>query len=68
MYGSIGMNLKVLRLRNRLKQNEVARKTGISVYLISHYERNEMIPNEEKIKKLAEFYGVTVDEITEEST
>lgn len=67
MYGSIGMNLKVLRLRNRLKQNEVSRNTGISVYLISHYERNEMIPTKEKLEKLAQFYGVKVEDITEEN-
>lgn len=68
MYGSIGMNLKVLRLRNRYKQNDVARETGISVYLISHYERNEMGPTEEKLETLAQFYGVTVEEITEENS
>ncbi|MGM0776899.1 MAG: helix-turn-helix transcriptional regulator [Bacillota bacterium] len=67
MYGSIGMNLKVLRLRNRLKQDEVARKTGISRYLIGLYERNKMIPTEEKLEKLAKFYGVKVEDITEEN-
>lgn len=66
MYGSIGMNLKVLRLRNRYKQVEVAKYIGISTHLISRYERNELIPTQEKLKKFAEFYGVTVEDITEE--
>lgn len=66
MYGSIGMNLKVLRLRSRLKQDEVVRKTGITRTLISKYERNEMRPTEENLEKLAEFYGVPVEQITEE--
>lgn len=65
MYGSIGMNLKVLRLRNRLKQ--VALNTGISRYLIGLFERYKMIPTEEKLEKLAEFYGVSVEEITVEN-
>lgn len=67
MYGSIGMNLKVLRLRSRLKQDEVVRKTCITRTLISKYERNEMRPTEENLEKLAEFYGVPVEQITEEN-
>ncbi|MBG9550021.1 hypothetical protein ABE25_18215 [Cytobacillus firmus] len=65
MYGSIGMNLKVLRLRNRYKQDEVVNKTGINRTLISKYERNELLPTEENLEKLAKFYGVSVKDITE---
>lgn len=67
MYGSLGMNLKVLRLRNRLKQDEVAKATDISRYLIGLYERNKLIPSEEKLEKLAQLYGVSVEDITEEN-
>ncbi|MED1940806.1 helix-turn-helix domain-containing protein [Cytobacillus firmus] len=59
------MNLKVLRLRNRYKQDEVVNKTGINRTLISKYERNELLPTEENLEKLAKFYGVSVKDITE---
>ncbi|MGM0971700.1 MAG: helix-turn-helix domain-containing protein [Bacillota bacterium] len=49
------MNLKVLRLRNRLKQDEIFKKTGINRTLISKYERHEMLPNEEDLKSLQSF-------------
>lgn len=32
----------------------------------SKYERNEMIPAQEMLEKLAQFYGVTKEEINEE--
>lgn len=66
MYGSIGMNLKVLRLRNLLRQDEVARSIGISRNLIGLYERNKLRPTADNLVKLAQFYGVAVEDITEE--
>jgi transcriptional regulator with XRE-family HTH domain len=67
MYGSIGMNLKVLRLRNQLKQREIAKTLGVSIQLIGLYERNEVLPTEENLKKLAQLYGVKLEDITEEN-
>ncbi|MBN6887293.1 transcriptional regulator with XRE-family HTH domain [Cytobacillus horneckiae] len=33
---------------------------------MSWYERNITVPNEEMLKELADFYGVTVQQLTEE--
>lgn len=41
------MNLKIFRLRNRLKQQEVAQFLGVSLQLIALYERNKLRPTEE---------------------
>lgn len=68
MYGSIGMNLRILRLRSNLKQREVAAGTGISLHPISSYERNVNYPRRNNLEKLAEFYRVKVEEITEENS
>lgn len=65
MYGSIGMNLKMLRLKKRQTQKHVAESTGLSFRTISCYERNINIPKRSNLEKLAEFYGVSVEEISE---
>jgi transcriptional regulator with XRE-family HTH domain len=68
MYGSIGMNLRMLRVNKRLTQQEVAKSIGVSQDTISNYERNSRVPKKRNLLKLAEFYGVTEEEITEESS
>lgn len=68
MYGSVGMNLKMLRVKKQLTQQEVAKSIGVSQNTISNYERNSRLPKKRNLVKLAEFYGVTEEEITEESS
>lgn len=66
MIGSLGINLRVLRLTKNLTQFEVAYKLGISNCTLSRYERDIAMPNEQMLKKLADFYGVTVKQLIEE--
>ncbi|WP_113885790.1 MULTISPECIES: helix-turn-helix transcriptional regulator [Cytobacillus] len=66
MNGNLGMNLKILRLKKRLRQKHVAKAIGVSRNAISNYERNSNVPKKSNLEKLAEFYGVSVEDITEE--
>lgn len=55
--------LKELRKKAGLKQEDVAKKLGLSIYAISLYESNKRQPRFELIPKFAEMYGVTIEEI-----
>lgn len=62
--GNTGANLKLLRLINNLTQQEVANATGLNCGTISGAERNENNPQRKSLLKLAEFYGLTLEDIT----
>lgn len=57
----ISTQLKALRKESRMTQTELARATGISFSAISAYERGTRIPSPKVMKKLADFYGVSLD-------
>ncbi len=59
----IAENLKQLRSEKGLKQEELAKHIGINVQSISKWERGEALPNTFFLPSIAEFYGVTVDEL-----
>lgn len=63
MYGSIGINLRMLRFQKNMTQNEVAGATGINIRKLSNYECNKTKPSLEDLEKLAKFYGVTGEKI-----
>ena len=57
----LGKRLRELRGdRNRTK---VAKKVGISYSLLSFYESGERYPSEKNQQKLADYYGVSVDDL-----
>ncbi len=58
-----GKNLKYFREFSGLNQPELAKKIGTSQANISRWERDEVIPNIEFCAKMAEFYGITIDEL-----
>lgn len=53
--------LKELRKLARLSQQEVASFLGITSQAYGHYERGDRTPDPQTLKKLAEYFGVTVD-------
>lgn len=61
MKESIGNKLKTLRKSQRLTQQAVADKIGITRATISNYEINRRTPHLKDLQKLAEFYGVGLD-------
>lgn len=57
------MDLKNIRKSRHLSQQDVANAIGIPVRTFCGYERKEREPTLEMLGKLADFFGVTVDEL-----
>ena len=60
---SIGYQLKIQREGAKLTQGELAKQTGITQAAISRWEDDLRVPNIENCIKLADFYGITLDEL-----
>lgn len=58
-----GDYLKNERLAHNLSQEKLAREIGITQAQISYYEKNINEPSISICEKLADFYGITVDEL-----
>ena len=58
-----GEALKYTREEKGISQLELAEKTGISHQNINRWERGIVLPNIDFCVKLADFYGITLDEL-----
>lgn len=58
-----GEALKYQRELRGYSQNQLSEKTKISQQMISYWEANKGLPNIDFCVKLADFYGITVDEL-----
>lgn len=56
-------NLISLRKINHLSQEELAEKLNISRQTLSKYETGESLPDIEKCKRMAEIFGVSLDDL-----
>lgn len=56
-------NLISLRKIHNLSQDELAYQIGVSRQTLSKYETGESLPDIEKCKKMADVFGVSVDEL-----
>ncbi len=63
----IGENLLKLRKNKKLTQLELAEQFNYSDKSISKWEKGESLPNIEVLCQLAEFYGVTLNDLTQEN-
>ncbi len=61
-------NLIVLRNMYGMSQEEIAEKIGISRQAYAKWEKGATVPDIEKCKRLADFYGVTVDSLLKTET
>ena len=57
------MKLKELRKSKNITQLDVATVIGVSPQVLSRYERGEREPDYKTLCKLADLFGVTVDEL-----
>lgn len=71
MNGSIGKKLKTLRKGRGLSQLELSHRLNLSRATVSNYETNRRNPNLNELKRLSNFFGVSMDfwgvETTDES-
>lgn len=57
------ISLKAARVNAGLTQAEVAKEIGVSIGTIKNWEARKSFPNQPKIEKLCELYGVSYDYI-----
>jgi len=62
----VAKNLSDLRKAKKLKQSELADKIGYSDKTISRWENGSTVPDIVSLAALAEFYGITIDDLTKE--
>lgn len=55
------MKLKELRINKGLSQKEIAKIINTTQQNYARYENNQITPNIDTLKKLADFYGVSLD-------
>ena len=67
MNAIIGNNLLKLRKNMKLTQMEVAERFNYSDKSISKWEKGESLPSVEVLCELAQFYNVTLDDLTKEN-
>ncbi len=60
----VGKNLSALRKKNKLTQIELAEKFNYSDKAVSKWEQGATLPDIETLKQLCDFYGVTIDYLT----
>lgn len=53
--------IMILRKEKGYMQTEVAEELGIAPNTLSGYEKGKRKPNSDMVKKMAEFYGVSID-------
>ena len=58
-----GEGLKYQRGANGLSQMELAKRTGLSQQAISLWEQNKRVPSIANCETLADFYGISLDEL-----
>lgn len=59
----LGEKIKTYRENKNMTQNEVSDILGVKSATISKYESNKLEPNIESIKKLAEIFEISIDEL-----
>lgn len=60
---SLGNRLKEARKQKNLTQNNAAKQLGITFQALSNYERDARDPDTTLLKKMAELYDVTTDQL-----
>ncbi len=62
----LGDKIKVYRENKNMTQNEIAEILGVKATTISKYESGTLEPNIESLKKLADLFEVSIDELLKE--
>ena len=62
----IGMNVRILRKRNKMSQELLAERIYVSRQTVAKWEYEEALPDIHKCKMLAEIFQVTLDQLSGE--
>ncbi len=57
----LGENIRALRLRKRLTQEQVAQQVGVTYQAVSKWENGTNTPDIALLPEIAAFFGVTID-------
>lgn len=57
----LGENIRALRLRKRLTQEQVAQQLGVTYQAVSKWENGTNTPDVALLPEIAAFFGVTID-------
>jgi len=60
----IGMNIRILRKKNKLSQETLAEKVNVSRQTIAKWENEEALPDIHKCKMLASIFQVSLDQLS----
>lgn len=60
----IGMNIRILRKRNKMSQEILAEKVDVSRQTVAKWENDEAIPDIIKCKMLADIFQITLDQLS----
>nr|WP_263327178.1 helix-turn-helix transcriptional regulator [Neobacillus sp. Marseille-Q6967] len=60
----IGMNIRVLRKKNKMSQEILAERVNVSRQTVAKWENEEALPDIHKCKMLAEIFQVTLDQLS----
>lgn len=60
-------NLKELRKATKTTQNELAEAIGVSQQSINKYENHNVEPDIESLRRMADYFGTTIDYIVGQS-
>ena len=60
---NIGENIRILRVRNFIKQQDFSTVLGISRQMLSHYENNKYLVPEEIVKKVIIHFNIELSDL-----
>lgn len=60
---NIGNNIAVLRKKKGITQEELANELGVSAQAVSKWENNSSCPDVSLLTKIADYFGVSVDDL-----
>lgn len=65
---TIGENIKILRQKNNLTQEDLANIAGVTNKAVSSWENNKKLPRMGAIQKMADYFGIKKSDIIEIET
>jgi len=60
----IGMNIRILRKKNKMSQEVLAEKVNVSRQTIAKWENEEALPDIHKCKLLADIFKISIDQLS----